>query len=179
MSIKVQVSSMKAQVALIEEVGLRGDVVGDRARVARALRQLAIRLEDGEMDDALVIEGAPPEVVAIAQEHAPEVQAPVAGLVPGRVVMYRSRVRPYTLPAIVTATAQSLDPIGVARLDVPGLSSASHVHLLVMSPGQQQHYVEHDVPYFDAGGIPVTIRPGTEDGKLEPRMGSWYWPERA
>jgi hypothetical protein len=78
----------------------------------------------------------------------------------GRVVHYRAKTRGYTLPAIVTATADSLDPKGVELGHVPALSSATHVHLHVMTPGAQVQYQEFDVTQGDG--------PGT-----------WNWPPRA
>lgn len=72
----------------------------------------------------------------------------------GRIVTYRSRVGGYDLPAIITATEETLHEPGVelyrasaapdlvarGKVDlnaegVPPLSSPDHVHLTVFSPG--------------------------------------------
>jgi hypothetical protein len=75
------------------------------------------------------------------------------------VVVYRSRGRGYQLAATITATRDTLDPVGVQRGDVPDLTTAMHVHLHVMTPGVAKAYTEHYVPYDPAGS------PGT-----------WCWP---
>lgn len=54
----------------------------------------------------------------------------------GRIVIYRSRTGDYDLPAIVNATKDSLNPKGVEAGYVPDLSSPTHVHLTVFSPGR-------------------------------------------
>lgn len=54
----------------------------------------------------------------------------------GRVVLYRSRTGNYTVPAIITATVESLNPAGVEAGHVPALSSPDHVHLTVFTPGK-------------------------------------------
>lgn len=123
----------------------------------------------------------------------------------GRIVIFRSRTGKYDVPAIITATAATLNPEGVAAyerslakahalgsgalLGVPPLSSDTHVHLTVFTPGiPGQHanaddfvappstgligenvagcYQEFDVPQDE-------IR----DAHAEP--GSWRWPVRA
>jgi hypothetical protein len=77
----------------------------------------------------------------------------------GRVVHYHAKTRGYVLPAIVTATRESLDPEGVARGDVPPLDADDCVHLEVMTCGAQGRYQEFNV------------EPG--DGP-----GQWSWPPR-
>lgn len=81
----------------------------------------------------------------------------------GRIVLYRSRTGNYTLPAVVTATQDTLWAEGVERGDVPGLASEQHVHLHVFTPGTQGSYAEHDVPMDDRAA-----------GEQAP--GSWRWP---
>lgn len=54
----------------------------------------------------------------------------------GDVVLYRSRTGKYTVPAIITATADTLNPEGVKAGHVPALSSEWNVHLQVFSPGK-------------------------------------------
>lgn len=99
----------------------------------------------------------------------------------GRVVIYRSRTGNYSVPAIITATQDTLYRPGVDGGYVPDLSSEEHVHLHVLTPGvpgkrtdaddflvesphgRQENvggaYQEHDVPLDPDGG------PGT-----------WSWP---
>lgn len=60
----------------------------------------------------------------------------------GRIVLYRSKVGLYVVPAVVTATIDTLHPSGIERYEqtngregVPPLDDELHVHLTVMSPG--------------------------------------------
>lgn len=74
----------------------------------------------------------------------------------GRIVIYRSKTGRYSIPAVITATLDSLDPVGVELYEqsaatvrregeplpldlsaqgIPPLSSPLHVHLTVFSPG--------------------------------------------
>jgi hypothetical protein len=53
----------------------------------------------------------------------------------GRVVIFRSRTGKYDLAADIIATKGQLNPDGVAAGAVPDLSSDTHVHLLVKTPG--------------------------------------------
>lgn len=77
----------------------------------------------------------------------------------GRIVRYTSKTGNYELAAVVTATRESLWAPGVERGDVPPISSDTHVHLRVFTPGALEAYQEFDVP-FDADGAP----------------GTWRWP---
>lgn len=59
-----------------------------------------------------------------------------------RIVVYRSRTGDYDVPAIITATADTLNPKGVELFDrtdgeqgVPPLSGEEFVHLTVFTPG--------------------------------------------
>lgn len=82
----------------------------------------------------------------------------------GRIVVFRSRRGNYSMPAVVTATTETLWPEGIERGDVPALSSSMHVHLHVFTPGAAESYPEHNVPFDDA----------TDYGEAAPR--SWSWP---
>lgn len=104
----------------------------------------------------------------------------------GRVVIYRSRTGEYDVPAIVTATRDTLNAAGVEAGHVPALSSPQHVHLTVLTPGkpglreeagdfrvESPHgrsenvagtYQEWDIGYCPDGSDPVP--------------GSWRWPVR-
>lgn len=119
------------------------------------------------------------------------------GLTIGRMLVYRSRTGNYSVPAIVTATVDSLAEVGVRMFEdsggergVPSLSSPSHVHLAVLTPGlpglrveaqdfkvESPHgrsenvagaYQEWDVPFH--GGA---VGPDEYDGQAP---GTWCWP---
>lgn len=102
----------------------------------------------------------------------------------GRIVIYRSRTGRYDVPAIVTAVESTLNPEGVAAGHVPALTSPTHVHLTVFTPGrpgmrgeatdfesESAHgrsenvagcYQEWDIAFDQAGAA-----------------GTWRWPERS
>lgn len=102
-----------------------------------------------------------------------------------RMVVYRSKTGKYVVPAVVSATQETLFRLGVEEGNLPDLSSPTHVHLTVFTPGIQGRvnsttsaeelgrlqarstpaggsYQEWDVPYDETGEAP----------------GSWSWPER-
>lgn len=101
----------------------------------------------------------------------------------GRIVHYRSRTGNYPIPAIVTATVDTLHMPNVEAGKIAGLSSEQHVHLTCFTPGmpglraaaadflaESLHgrsenvggiYQEWDIAYDETGG------PGT-----------WSWPPR-
>lgn len=87
----------------------------------------------------------------------------------GRIVHYRSKTGNYTLPAIITATTETLWPGGVEREPELALSSELHVHLHVLTPGAQGDYTEHDVPCHEA--LPV-------ESPEAQAPGTWRWPPR-
>jgi hypothetical protein len=104
----------------------------------------------------------------------------------GRIVVYRSRTGTYSIPAIVNATVDTLNPDGVAAGHVPDLSSNTHVHLTVFTPGkpgmrggagdfkvESPHgrgenvsgcYQEWDIPF--------------DDSDEDQAPGTWRWPTR-
>lgn len=108
----------------------------------------------------------------------------------GRIVIYRSRTGNYDVPAIITATQDTLNPQGVAAGMVPPLESENHVHLTVFTPGMPGHrkdaddflvepefgrsenlsgcYQEWNIPFYEVAG--------DSDAPAEP--GTWRWPER-
>ena len=73
----------------------------------------------------------------------------------GDVVAYRSRTGDYTVPALVCATVDSINPEGVRRGRVPPLTSETHVHLVCFTPGDPRRFVD-DQPY-DATTPSVTF----------------------
>lgn len=82
----------------------------------------------------------------------------------GMMVNYQSKKNPYILPAIITATTETLWDEGVKRGDVQKLSSDTHVHLLVLTPGSALMYAESDVPMVA--------------GPREATPGSWWFLDR-
>lgn len=102
----------------------------------------------------------------------------------GCVVIYRTSIGDYDMPAIVTATKDTLK--GVELGYVPDLSSGDHVHLIVFSPvlGTQHGsanvlavrgenvsgcYQEWNIPRWEAG------RAGEQRASSKPWPGSWRW----
>jgi hypothetical protein len=106
----------------------------------------------------------------------------------GRIVHFRSRTGKYTCAAIITATKDTLYQPGVDAGHVPDLSSDTHVHLSVFTPGDSNikradakdfvvpgklppqnsvngTYQEFDVPFTDA------LASNQE-------AGTWMWPPR-
>ena len=65
--------------------------------------------------------------------------------------------------AHVTANLEHLDQRGVDAGHVPPLDSDTHLHLLVLTPGDQGAFPEYNVPH----SVPVS-------GELKP--GTWCWP---
>jgi len=78
------------------------------------------------------------------------------------VVQYRGKQGYQALrSAIVTATADSLDPRGVEAGDVAALDSPTHVHLWVFDLGERGGFPESNVALDDPGMC---------------RPGMWQWP---
>lgn len=65
----------------------------------------------------------------------------------GGIVHYKSKTRGYELPAIVTATTRTLDPLGVEMKDVLSLDAPDQVHLQVFTCGDQESYPEYKIPH--------------------------------
>lgn len=120
-----------------------------------------------------------------------------------RIVEYRSRTGTYTVPAIITATMETLNPKGTqlwretdGEKGVPPLTSRENVHLTVFTPGIPGEcdtplevpagtqglmpnlggsYQEFDVP-LDAPEHDF----GHVDGyQHEHKPGTWRWPSRS
>lgn len=88
---------------------------------------------------------------------------------PGRIVHYYAKTRGYLVPAIVTATVESLDARGVELGHVPPLSSPDHVHLEVLTPGKLARYQEFNVPLASDEDV--------KSGLAWRLKGRWSWPE--
>lgn len=118
----------------------------------------------------------------------------------GRIVIYRSRTGVYSVPAIITATVDTLYQPNVEAGLIAGLTDENHVHLTVFTPGQPgkrtaaasmadgdfkvlpkpEHgvsentgglYQEWDIP-FDAGSMDTDF---TYDMQAP---ATWAWPPR-
>ena len=105
----------------------------------------------------------------------------------GRIVWYRSRTGSYDVPAIVTATTDSLNPKGVEAGHIPPLTSDWHVHLTVFSAGRPG--LRHDAEDFKVvSEFPVSENvagcyqewdiPFDETRDAEVPPGTWRWPTR-
>lgn len=108
----------------------------------------------------------------------------------GRVVIYRSRTGNYDVPAIVTGTEDTLAEAGVraykeseGQAGVPPLTSPTHVHLTVLTPGlpglragADDFKVESEFPRSEnvAGTYQEWDIPHDPVGSA----GTWRWPER-
>lgn len=118
----------------------------------------------------------------------------------GRIVIYRSRTGDYDIPAMVTATTDTLNRKGVEAGYVPDLSSDEHVHLTVFSPGMpglrktgehtdfkvvSKHPVSKNVSgCYQEWDIAQWVSPDVMGGPdisvtapVDPAPGSWRWPE--
>lgn len=114
----------------------------------------------------------------------------------GRIVIYRSKTGTYSMPAIITATLDSLYQPNVDAGHVPALSSDQHVHLTVLTPGtpgersagtplelgrahppaggsMQEWDIDEFEPHLDAAGE----RFAAGDLSAQP-AGTWAWPPR-
>jgi hypothetical protein len=103
----------------------------------------------------------------------------------GRIVLYRSRTGDYTVPAIVTATVDTLNPKGVELGHVPALTGDQHVHLTVLTPGKpgkrrgaDDFLVESEHPRSEnvAGCYQEWDIAAGDPGDHGP--GTWIWPPR-
>lgn len=104
----------------------------------------------------------------------------------GRIVIYRSRAGDYDMPAIITATTDTLNPKGVEGY-IPPLTSDGHVHLTCFTAGvpavrvgtmdfkveSQYGRSENVAGCYQEWDIPLHDEPS------EPLPGSCRWPDRA
>lgn len=118
----------------------------------------------------------------------------------GRIVWYRSKTGNYTLPAMITATVETLHRPNVEAGHVPDLDSPTHVHLTVNTcgiPGERAadvdptlgtgpsqpyggSYPEWNVPYDEMGSTDDTYESVAGGGEDDDRQqaGTWMWPLR-
>lgn len=116
----------------------------------------------------------------------------------GRIVIYRSRTGDYDVPAIINATAETLNRKGVEAGYIPDLSAHGNVHLTVFSPGVPGAVpMGHEAPRFTVEStarihgepLPISQNQGgtyqewdiplndPATGEIAP--GTWRWPVRA
>ena len=116
------------------------------------------------------------------------------GLAIGRVVIFRSRTGRYDVPAIVTATHESLNPDGVkaweesgGKRGVPPLTGVNNVHLTVFTPGLPgqrgsaddfEAVSEHPVQENVGGTYQEWDVPHDELRDAHVPPGTWRWPQR-
>lgn len=120
-----------------------------------------------------------------------------------RDVVYRSRTGNYSVPAKITATTDTLYRPNVDAGYIAGLSSDTHVHLTVFTPGRPGIrgaenvdmvvpdsdarpifpnvaglYQEYDVPFWDPATYDGEIPPDLADVYAIQPAGTWMWPPR-
>lgn len=115
------------------------------------------------------------------------------GLKLGRIVWYRSRTGTYSMPAMVTATVDTLFQPNVEAGHIAGLSGPNCVHLTVFTPGTPGKrataedfvavsefpiaenvgglYQEWDIPFWQ----PDSTADLTAPDSPQP-AGTWTWP---
>lgn len=104
----------------------------------------------------------------------------------GRIVIYRSRTGNYDVPAVVTATHDTLFRPNVEAGYIPDLSSDEHVHLAVFTPGAPGKRADAtdfltESPHGrseNAGGVYQEWDIALATNPASPEPGSWRWPER-
>jgi hypothetical protein len=106
----------------------------------------------------------------------------------GRIVIYKSRTGKYVVPAIITATKETLNPEGVAGGFIEDLTDGDHVHLTVFTPGKPGKRANADDFVGARKDAPISenLGGGTYQewdvpivaGPREAKPGECYWPER-
>jgi len=131
----------------------------------------------------------PEELTLVPQpKEWPHMQRPTIG----RIVIYRSRTGDYDVPAVVNCTQETLSPKGVEAGHVPDLTSDTHVHLTVLTPGQQglreqaedfkvespHGRSENQGGCYQEWDIPLDLPTPAQGEEWDPQPGTWRWPER-
>jgi hypothetical protein len=120
--------------------------------------------------------GEPPAPDPQPDPPAPEGDAELpAGLAVGRVVTLRSVESGVDLPAVVTATTETLDQAAIEAGKVPELTSPKRVHLTVFSPFLAD---EDRGGAFQAFNVPQFVAPTGDGSATEIVAGTWRFPER-
>jgi hypothetical protein len=121
-------------------------------------------------------------ITPIERHETPKPPLPPSRPTLGRIVWYRSKTGNYDLPAIITATAETLDPTGVELGHVPALTGYNAVHLSVQTcglPGTARPGNEPN-PTIAGGTYPEYDIPQAEELDIDevPAPGTWRWPAR-
>jgi hypothetical protein len=108
----------------------------------------------------------------------------VQGETIGRIVIYRSRTGDYDVPAIITATIESLNRKGVELGHVPDLEAPGNVHLTVFTPGKPgMRRGADDFQVESAHGRSENVAGCYQEWDIpyspEPSPGTWRWPVRS
>lgn len=119
-------------------------------------------------------------------EASTEQRKAPAGLAIGRIVIYRSRTGDYDVPAIVTATVDTLNPKGVELGHIPDLSGNNCVHLTCFTagkPGKRRDAEDfkEESPHPRSENVAGCYQEwdiGEATSEENPEPGSWRWPVR-
>jgi hypothetical protein len=104
----------------------------------------------------------------------------------GRVVVYRSRTGDYDVPAVISATQDTLFRPAVDARVMPDLESPAHVHLTVFTPGPQgkRHRAENLSPaqYEEQIGRSENQGGSYQEWQVpydaDGAAGTWRYPDR-
>lgn len=115
----------------------------------------------------------------------------------GRTIWYRSRTGRYSVPAIITATQDTLYQPAIDGGHIHPLESETHVHLTVLTPGipgerladtdpnitsvnEGGSYQEFNIPFWDShmnGPLDERVALVTGPGNQSQQpAGTWCWP---
>lgn len=99
----------------------------------------------------------------------------------GRIVIYRSKTGQYSMPAVVSATRDTLYLPNVSAGHLADLSAADNVHLVVFTAGASGHRSAGTDPSLGAanppaGGSFAEYDIAYSDDPEAP--GCWSWPRR-
>lgn len=110
----------------------------------------------------------------------------------GRIVIYRSRTGKYSVPAIITATKETLNAEGVEGGFIEDLTADLNVHLTVFTPGKPGKRATADDFVGDRKDAPISEnigggsyqewdvpQTGTPENIDDQEPGTWCWPARA
>lgn len=106
----------------------------------------------------------------------------------GRIVIYRSRTGQYSVPAIITATNDTLIRENVEKGYIEDLTGDSNVHLTVFTPGKPGKRATADDFVGDRADAPISEnvngtyqewdvpQVGTPEKYEDQEPGTWCWP---
>lgn len=108
----------------------------------------------------------------------------------GRIVIYRSRTGAYSVPAIITATKETLVQENVEKGYIEDLTGDFNVHLTVFTPGKPGKRATADDFVGDRADAPISEnvngcyqewdvpQVGTPENMDDQEPGTWCWPQR-